>query len=84
MRHLTLELAGYWMGPGLVVEMDSFGKALSLISIPWSHIFSGDLISWTQSSHLRVEACAISGAPRLYKPHSTEEKEKERKKIKQA
>ena len=36
MGHLVLELAGLWVGPGLTVEIQAFGRALSLISVCWS------------------------------------------------
>ena len=74
MRHLPLEFDGLWVGLGVSVDMEASGKALALLVF---HVVGSSLV--VQSLRLGsltsgVQAQPLIVAPRLHRPHSTEDK----------
>ena len=52
MGHPSLELSGLWVELGLSVEIEAFGRALT-INVPWVQEFSGGSQSWIWVSNLK-------------------------------
>ena len=60
MGHPSLELSGLWVELGLSVEIEAFGRALT-INVPWGQEFFGGSQSWIWVSNLKRSTKGTSG-----------------------